>query len=470
MARRVEVAILGAGSAGLYALGQVRKETDNYLLIDGGELGTTCARVGCMPSKAMIQVAEDFHCRNLFQRMGIEGGEHLKLNDQKALEHVQDLRDVFVDKVLSSSTDQMGDKFIAANARFLAPGLLQAGDEEIHADKIIIATGSSPVIPAAWQQYGDRLITTDDFFEMEQLPGSVAVIGLGVIGLELGQALRRLGVQVTGIDQLNTIARLDDVDISNAAIEILEKEFPLWLGSAAEISEAQDGRLTVSAGDQSVTVEKILLSIGRRPNLDSLNLEQAGIPLNAYGLPDYDPHSMQIGDLPVFIAGDVDADRPLLHEAGDEGRIAGYNAVSTAPVRFRRKTPLSITFTDPNIVTVGTSFAELDLDKTVTASVKFGPLGRALIMGKNRGQLKLYANKHDGRLIGAAMIAPHGEHLGHLLAWAIEQQLTVLQMLRMPFYHPVIEEALQPVLRELVDACDMAVELPIELERISGQG
>jgi len=129
MEQKVDVAIIGAGSAGLYAMGQVKRKTDSFVLIDGGELGTTCARVGCMPSKALIQIAEDFHRRSLFKREGIAGGDGLSVDAEGAMEHVQDLRDIFVDKVLSNSTDHMGEEFITAHARFLAPDLLQVGEE-----------------------------------------------------------------------------------------------------------------------------------------------------------------------------------------------------------------------------------------------------------------------------------------------------------------------------------------------------
>ncbi|MDT8388811.1 MAG: FAD-dependent oxidoreductase, partial [Thiogranum sp.] len=178
MKQEVDVAIIGAGSAGLYAFSQVRKYANKYVLIDGGELGTTCARVGCMPSKALIQVAEDFHRRALFNREGIEGGDKLSVNAADAMEHVQDLRDIFVDKVLSSSTDNMGDEFIQANARFLEPNLLMVGEQRIRARSIVIATGSAPIVPEAWQAFGERVLTTDEIFELEELPASLAVIGL----------------------------------------------------------------------------------------------------------------------------------------------------------------------------------------------------------------------------------------------------------------------------------------------------
>lgn len=454
MPKQVDVAIIGAGSAGLYALGQIERRTDSYVLIDGGELGTTCARVGCMPSKAIIQVAEDFHRRKLFNREGIEGEDALGVAGDDVMEHVQDLRDIFVDKVLSNTTDEMGDEFIAGYAHFLEPDLLQVGEHKIRAKRIVIATGSSPVVPADWKAFGDRVLTTDDIFELEDLPESLAVIGLGVIGLELGQAFNRLGVPVTGIDQLETIGNIDDPDINKLAQQLIGKEFPLWLGHAATVKEDADGKLLVSAGDQSVSVEKVLVAIGRTPNLGALDLDKAGLTLNAVGTLDHDPNTLQVGDKPVFIAGDVNAARQLLHEAADEGRIAGINAVGDKPVAFRRKTPLVITFSDPNIVMVGARYSELDLDNTFIGNVAFGMLGRALIMGKNKGMLKLYADKSSGRLLGACMVAPHGEHLGHLLNWCIEQQLTILQMVRMPFYHPVLEEAIQPVLRDLVGQSD----------------
>jgi len=447
--RNVDVAIIGSGSAGLNAMGQVRKAGKTFVLINGGEPGTTCARVGCMPSKAMIQVAEDYHRRTHLGKFGVDGHEALTLDVGEAMEHVQDLRDTFVDRVLTNSTDDMPeDLFIQDYARFLEPTLLEVAGQRIRAGAVIIATGSRPLLPTAWQPFGDRILTTDTLFELEDLPSSVAVIGLGTIGLELGQSLSRLGVDVTGFDQLHTIAGITDPEVVQAAIEVIGKEFPLHLGHAAEISEEGD-QLRVSAGEHSVLVERVLCSIGRVPNIDRLGLENLGMPLDERGLPAFDSNSMQVGDLPVFIAGDVNGERPILHEAGDEGRIAGWNAARGERQRFRRKTPLFINFCDPNICAVGQRFSELDTDATAVGQIKFAPVGRALIMGKNRGVLRVYADKRTGRLRGSEMIGPKGENLAHLLCWCIEQRLTVGDVLRMPFYHPVIEEALQAALYDL---------------------
>jgi len=461
--RKVDVAIIGSGSAGLYSLSKVRPSGKSWVLINGGHTGTTCARVGCMPSKAVIQVAEDFYRRKVFNRYGVEGHDDLRIDQAEAMEYVQDLRDTFVDRVLSNSTDNMSDEqFIEGYAHFVEPNLLEIDNgQRIRADKIIIATGSAPIVPEPWKAFGDKVLTTDEFFEQETLPSSMAVIGLGVIGLEIGQSLHRLGVDVVGIDQLETIGGISDPDVASMAVDILGSEMPLWLGHAAEITETDDGKLKITAGENTKTVEKILVAIGRRPNIDKLSIENAGIKLNDNGIPDYDLNTMQIGDTHLFLAGDANGDSQLLHEAGDEGRIAGFNATSDNIQAFKRKTPIFITFCDPNIVSVGARFADLDPDTTAIGEIKMAPVGRALIMSKNKGIIRVYADKASGKLLGAEMIAAKGENLGHLLAWCIQQEMTVGQLLQLPFYHPVIEEALQAALYDLYSKVDAKNDTPI---------
>ncbi len=459
--KKVDVAIIGSGSAGLYSLGKVRPSGKSWVLINGGEPGTTCARVGCMPSKALIQVAEDIHRPSILKRYGGEGQENITLDTEEAMEYVRDMRDTFVDRVLSNSTDNMSDEmFIEGYARFIDPNTLDVDGRIIRADKIIIATGSRPVVPAAWEAFGDRIITTDEVFEQEQLPESLAVIGLGVIGLEIGQSLSRMGVEVTGFDMLETIGGLDDPDVASMAIEVLGKEFPVHLGQGAEISQEGD-KLRVTAGEHSVVVDKVLASLGRRPNLDNLAIENAGIELDERGIPAYNRNTMQVGDSHIFIAGDVNGERPLLHEAGDEGRIAGHNATSDSIMAFKRKVPISINFCDPNICHVGTRFSELDEATTAIGEVKFNPVGRAMIMGKNKGIIRVYADKASGKLLGSEMFCTKGENLAHLLAWCIQQELTVGELLQMPFYHPVIEEALQAALYDLYAKVDANNDTPV---------
>ena len=464
MSREVDVAIIGAGSAGLYALSQVRRQTDNYVLIDGGELGTTCARVGCMPSKVMIQIAEDFHRRKIFEREGIVGGNNLEINIADAMEHIQDLRDVFVEKTLGVTDDLDEDHLIDGYAKFISTDTLEVNGQQIKAKSIIIATGSTPVIPASWNEFSDSILTSDDLFDLDELPASVAVIGLGSIGLEIGQALQRLGVKVTGIDQLEVVAQLQDPVVNQCAIEVIGKEFPLWLGTAAQLEKSENG-VRVVCGDQEVIVEKVFASLGRKPNLDKLGLGQLPIEMDDRGVPVYNTLTMQVGNLPIFIAGDVNADRAILHEAGHEGRVAGYNASHKDITAFKRKVKFGITFCDPNIATVGTQLSELNPAEITIGETQFGLVGRALIIGKNRGVLRIYVQRSNGKLLGAAMACVKGENLAHLLAWSIQQGLTVFDLLKMPFYHPVIEEALQAALYSVLGELQIKQDV-VELEAI----
>lgn len=468
MNKQVDVAIIGAGTAGLSALAQAKKAGKSFVIINGGHWGTTCARVGCMPSKAFIQVAEDYHRKEIFERHGIEGEDDLSLDTVESMEHVRDMRDIFVDRVLGASTDELPDEVkIEGYAEFIDSETLKVGDSTITANAFVIATGTRPIIPQAWQQYGDRIVSTDEVFELEFLPQSVAVIGLGVIGLELGQSLARKGIQVTGIEGSPRIASLTDEVANEVALGLMKKEFDIWTEADAKLSEHGD-QLKVTAGERSVLVDKVLVAIGRKPNLEKLGLEKLDIPLDDKGMPLFNPNTMQLGDLPVYIAGDVNGTRQILHEAGDEGKIAGYNAAHQSVYSFRRKTHLGITFCDPNIATVGASWSSLqDTDRVVVGEMRMGPVGRALIMGKNKGVMRVYADKTDGKVLGATLVSVKGENIAHLLSWAIHSGMTVFDMLRLPFYHPVIEEALQAALYDVVRQLDTIPDARIlELEEL----
>jgi dihydrolipoamide dehydrogenase len=175
-------------------------------------------------------------------------------------------------------------------------------------------------------------------------------------------------------------------------------------------------------------------------------------------MPAFDRLTMQIGKEPVFIAGDEKKDVPLLNEAADEGHIAGENAARYPDVKpgFRR-TLLAVVFTDPQIAMVGQGPDKLVADSFVTGSVDFRGQGRSRVILKNKGVLHLYADRGSRRLLGAQMVGPSAEHLAHLLAWSVQQAMTIDQMLQMPFYHPVIEEGLRTALRDTAAKLDERV-------------
>jgi len=451
--RKVKYIILGAGSAGLTALSTLKKTTNDFVMINGGHYGTTCARVGCMPSKALIHCAEHFNDRHKLKDFGIDGSEHLTADVPAMMKRVRAFRDRFTGGVKSFSTDKMdAEHLITGYAKFVGPNQVEVNGEVIEGERIIIATGSRPVVPAPWADLGDRLITSDEIFELETLPKSIAVIGLGIIGLELGQAMSRLGVEVIGFEMLNTIGGLASPKASTEAINLISKEFPVYLGEAATLEKTENGvKVTTSAG--SFEVEKILASLGRRPNIDQLGLENAGITLDERGMPKFDIHTTQIEDKPLFIAGDANVFRPILHEAGFEGKMAGLNAISYPEVTpYQRKTPLGIAFTDPQIGFFGKNYRELDLENTLISDFNLERNnGRAIVMNEDHGVICLYADKTTGQLLGGELVMPQAEHFTHLLTWAVEQKMTILELVRMPYYHPVLEEAIQNAIGQLAE-------------------
>jgi dihydrolipoamide dehydrogenase len=444
MIKSYDVAIIGAGSAGLTALREVRKQTDNFVLINDGFYGTTCARVGCMPSKALIEAANAFHRRKVLEVFGVSGAEGLAVDIPAVLRRVRKLRDGFVAGMIKL-TDELNESSIAGRARFLDPQVLAVGERRMYSKKIIIATGSSPVIPKEWALFGTEILTSDDLFEQENLPSHIAVIGMGAIGSEIAQALSRLGITVTGFGHNKHIAGLSDTVVNNQAVASMRVEFTLYLGQTAK-PVIEGKRIRVSAGDDSVVVDKMIVALGRRPNVDQLGLENLGVELDEHGVPPFNASTMQIADLPVYIAGDASRHVPFLHEAIDEGYIAAYNALGNEPACFERRVPLEIVFTEPGIAIVGQSSDELDEHETVIGEVDFSKQARAQMGEVNHGLLRVYAGKSSGRLLGAEMCAPQGEHLAHLLALAIQRKLTVRELLLMPFYHPVLEEGLRTAL------------------------
>lgn len=449
MGKILDVIIVGAGTAGLSALREVKKQTDQFVIINDGPWGTTCARVGCMPSKLLIEAANAFHHRNTFAEFGINGADSLTIDIPKVLRRVRKLRDDFVNSTITTTTE-LGKKAISGRARLIAPDTIEINGKKLRAHKIILATGTHPIIPEPWRKLGKRLLTTDTLFEQKKLPARIGVIGMGPIGVEMAQALSRLGIQVSAFGSRNTIAGISDPEINETAIQLLQKEFPIYLGSRADVV-TDHKKIQITAGKSAIEVDSILVALGRQPNIDQLGLETLGITLNDKGMPSFNPNTLQIEDLPIFLAGDANGEKAILHEAADEGFIAGYNATRSENFCFKRRTPLGIIFCDPNIATVGQSYQELSKQKNkfVIGKVNFANQGRARASLNNKGLLHVYANAKNGTLLGAEMCAPAGEHMAHLLALAIDRKLTIHQLLHMPFYHPVLEEGLRTALRSI---------------------
>lgn len=445
MSVRVDVAIVGAGTAGLAALREVRRRTDDFVIINKPPYGTTCARVGCMPSKTLIAAANAYHARGKLDTFGIRGADSLSVDIPAVLARVRELRDDFVEGVLKA-TENLGERSITGHARLDGPDRLIVGDRVIEARQIVLAPGSSPIVPKPWQALKDRVLTTDTLFEEKDLPRRIGVIGLGAIGVEMAQALARLGIEVHGFDGAERMAGISDTQVAESLRASLDREFSIHLGVEVDLASTAGG-VKILWGDHGVEVDRVLVAVGRRQNVHDLGLESLGVTLDDRGMPEVDPKTMRIGNTPVLLAGDANGIRPILHEGADDGHVAGLNATLDAPVRLDRRTAMSITFSTPEVAAIGKKASELDLEDCLTGEVNFANQGRARTMQDNVGLLRIYATRDSGRLLGAEMVAPAAEHLAHLLALAIDQHLTVNDLLRLPFYHPTLEEGLRTALR-----------------------
>jgi dihydrolipoamide dehydrogenase len=448
MSHSCDVAIIGGGTAGMAAYRAARIHTDRVLLIEADRFGTTCARVGCMPSKLLIAAADAAQAVREAHRFGVHA-DAPRIDGKAVMQRVRSERDRFVGFVLDTVHGWPEATRLMGRARFIDAQTLDIDGQRIAAKAVVIATGSRPRIPAGWRErLGDKLIVNDDVFDWTDLPRSVAVVGAGVIGLELAIALHRLGVRVRLFARGSRVGPLTDPALQLLARRLFDEELPMTL-DCATLDPVLDGDQVLISGEH---FDALLCAAGRQPNLDDMGLDALHLPRDGDGHPQVNRHTSQWGDGALFVAGDATQDHALLHEASDAGRIAGDNAARWPQVHHRpRRAPLAVVFSDPQIAIAGASHAELVLSGAAfdTGHVSFANQGRSRVMGVNRGGLHVYAERSTGRLLGAEMIGPAAEHLGHLLAWSVQRGDTVQQMLDCPFYHPVIEEGLRTALRQL---------------------
>ena len=457
---QTDVVVIGAGTAGLSAYRNAKQFTQNVLMIESGPYGTTCARVGCMPSKLLIAAAEAAHSIEMAPAFGVHSSKPV-IDGKAVMARVKSERDRFAGFVVEAVDEIPSEDKIRGYAQFLDANRVQIDEHTIiTAKRFVIATGSRPSYPGVFNNFGDRLIINDDVFDWDDLPESVAVFGPGVIGLEIGQALHRLGVKVKLFGVGGAIGPLTDPVVKDYANTVFAEEFYVDTDSNVSDMKQVGNKAELTYTDKqgvkhTEQFDYVLAATGRVPNTDKLGLENTGIDLDERCVPLADAHTMQCGNSHIFIAGDASNMIPLLHEASDQGTIAGQNAGRYPHVRAGlRRAKIAAVFSDPQIAMVCESFKEISqrlgsCDCFEIGEVSFENQGRSRVMLKNKGHMRVYAEHGTGLFLGAEFIGPQAEHIAHLLAWAVQNKMTVPKMLDMTFYHPVIEEGLRTALRDL---------------------
>jgi dihydrolipoamide dehydrogenase len=461
--RYVDVVVIGAGTAGLQAYHAAKDGAERVVLIESGPFGTTCARTGCMPSKAFIAAARAARNVRIAETFGVRAGEP-GIDGAAVMRRVRGLRDDFVASVVDGMIDIPEENLIRSEASFVKPRVIAAGGETFAAGAIVLATGSYPFVPERIARaLGPRVLTVDDLWEIETLPESVLLFGAGPLGAETGQALARLGVRVTCLSKGGKIGFLTDPEVTAEAKRSFESCMAIDLDARIdELGLTDDGvRVTYTAKGETRTesFETALAATGRRPNLAALGLERSGLELDDHGVPLFDPDTRACrgtGDVPVFIAGDVDDDDPVLPPARRNGALAGRNAASwpltETPVR---PDALFIAFTDPAMAQVGLSYEEaFRRSDFCVGSASFRDQGRARCEARNEGTIRLYGSRRTRRVVGAEMVCPGAEHLAHTLAWAMASKPSLDDLKEFPIYHPVLEEGLTTAIGNLQGQLD----------------
>ena len=449
--KTVDVAVVGAGTAGLYALSRARRKTKRVVLFDGGPLGTTCARVGCMPSKMLIHSSDNL----AGARSEDVAGKEIRLAGAEMMDSLRTRRDRLAGHVLKRINTLFSDLLVPEYASFREPMVLEAAGTLYRCRAIVLACGTAPVLPPGWRKAEGKIVTTDEFFELPDIPERVLVVGAGFIGVEIGQALARMGKRVTMVEMTGSAAGISDPEVEKIFLEALRRTVDLRLQTRASLKDVDAGGVEVELEDADGNTaagryDLVVAASGRKPDFGRLRLDRSGLKLDQKGMPEFDRATLRCRERDVFLAGDCTGVRPFYHDAAGEGKLAGANAAD--PDNLRRlpaRVPLAITFTRPAVCSVGTRFEEL---------AENAPIGGALFPDSPRGVadrvedgiIRIYGNPGDGRIVGSEMAAPAGEHLAHLLAALIHSGTTVEKALELPFYHPTYEEVLQDALGDLM--------------------
>ncbi|OTG89374.1 dihydrolipoyl dehydrogenase [Acinetobacter sp. ANC 3813] len=448
-----DIIIIGAGTAGISAYKEAIKHTQNILIINDGPWDTTCARVGCMPSKILIAAANRAYEMQNLNGLGLTA--KVEVDTSQVMQHVQQLRDRFTQATLKDVESWKTEHKISGHAEFINANTVQVNYQQYQAKNFILAVGSSPNIDAKLkEQISDRLITTDQIFELKQLPESIAVIGSGVIAIELAQAMHRLGVKTDIFARSRKVGTLVSKNLQQLAQDELSKELNLHFEilptkysrteHGVEIKYRQNDKIQV------LNVDYVLSATGRQTLLDTLHLEKINSDFSDLKKLPVDPNTKKLSDYPIYIVGDAHTNTPIQHEAAHEGKLAVQNILrNNQTANVKTLAPLGIIFSSPEMASIGQNIKWLENNEInfITGFVDYAKQGRAIVNAKNQGAVEIYVDKESRKILGAELFCHEAEHLAHLLAWMVDESLTVDDLLDKPYYHPTIEEGLRTALK-----------------------
>jgi len=438
------IAIIGAGPAGYPCALKAAKLGAQVTLIESNEFGGVCLNCGCIPSKALLAGAHRFNLVKELEKYSSNptlGEEYYKtLSFGKLQEH----RKATILKLrsgISKLLEVAKVKVIKGRAKFTSANTLEVGGQNLTFDDIVIATGSRAFLPKQFEDIKGKIYDNSTIFNLEKLPSTLAILGGGVIACEFACLMQALGVQVTIIEMQPDILPKEEETIRRTLKQILIKRgVKIFTGTAAKEIKIQDNQKTILLDNgQEIICEEILAALGRRANVEELNLDAAGISLPLK----VNPETLEIKPH-IYAIGDVNNLCQLAHAATAQGEIVAERIMGQNSIYNNNLIPSAI-YTCPEAANIGLSINEARA-KGFEAVLKKSFLlanGRALAQGDSEGFAQIVEDTKTGKILGAQIVAPNAGEIIHIALLAIKFGLTVKDLENTVFAHPTISEIIK---------------------------
>jgi pyruvate/2-oxoglutarate dehydrogenase complex dihydrolipoamide dehydrogenase (E3) component len=434
---RYDLLVLGAGPAGLVAAAGAAALGARVALVERDRMGGDCLNTGCVPSKALLRVAKAVGEVRRAHALGIRCGDP-SVDFAAVMERMRQLRARIAEHDSAARFRSLGVHVMLGEARFVGPDAVEVGGSTVRFGRALIATGAQPDVPDVPGLAGSGYLTSDTVFDLAALPARLAILGGGPLGCELAQAFARFGARVTILHKGERLMERDDADAVAVVRRALERD-GIQIHTGVEVASVTRSdavcALTYRAAGGAATLEAdaLLVAAGRRPAVDRLDLDAAGIAHDTkrgVRVDDFlrttNPH--------VFAAGDVCGGAQFTHVAGEHARIVVQNALFVPSARASRIVVPWCTFTDPELAHVGRASGEM-VRQDLTE------VDRAVLDGEEDGFVKLYLER--GRLVGATIVAAHAGETIAEAALAIVSGAGVAGLARTLHPYPTQAEALR---------------------------
>jgi NAD(P)H dehydrogenase (quinone) len=452
---RQRIAIIGGGPGGYEAALVAAQLGAEVTVVDSDGLGGACVLTDCVPSKSLIETSNAMTLLNRAGGLGIATGGLATVNAARLYQRITDLARA-QSRDITARVAAEGVTVIPGHGRLAGPGVVRAGEAEIRADAILVATGALPrVLPGA-EPDGERILNWRQLYDLTELPRDLIVVGSGVTGAEFASAYQALGSRVTLVSSRDRVLPQEDEDAASHIEDVFRRRGMTVLGRSRALSvrRDQDGNGVVVTLDdgRAVTGSHCLLTVGMIPRTEGCGLDEAGVKVDARGFIEVDRVSRT--SVPgVYAAGDCTGVQMLASVAAMQGRIAMWHALGEAVHPIRLDHVAATIFTDPEIATVGVTQRAVTAGE-VSARVLKLPLAtnpRAKMAGVTDGFVKLLSSPGTGVILGGVVVAPRASELILAVSIAVEQRLTVEQLAQTFAVYPSLSGSVTEAARKLME-------------------